>query len=165
MVRARWVPETARLFEGSSDAPPSPSGTSRCSGDMASPVRRALPLLVALAALGAATPAGAAGPGDALPAGSAVPGDAVPQPPDCPLLSPGTAVEHPLGSTGLVARDPYGGRLSRNRLFFDFSVKGPATALDRVARAEWYLDGVLKRSDPTRGFSWAAQSGSSKRMP
>jgi hypothetical protein len=51
-----------------------------------------------------------------------------PQPPDCPLLAARKAVDHPMtlpDGTKVVARDPYGGLLSRNRLFFDFSVRRP----------------------------------------
>jgi hypothetical protein len=88
-----------------------------------------------------------------------------PPPVDCPLWAPHAQVEHAIGATKLVARDPYGGLLARNRLFFSFSVRGSSADLANVASASWALDGVVKRTDDTLPFQWSAQSGSSKRMP
>jgi hypothetical protein len=84
---------------------------------------------------------------------------------DCPLNGPREAVEHPIGATGLVARDPYGGLLPRNRLFYDFSVRGPAAALATVAKVQWALDGTVVREDPRAPFEWKGPSDSSRRMP
>jgi hypothetical protein len=84
---------------------------------------------------------------------------------DCPLQGPRADVDHPIAGTDLVARDPYGGLLTRNRLFFDFSVRGSATALATVAKAQWSLDGKLVREDPTAPFEWKGLSGSDSRMP
>jgi hypothetical protein len=109
-----------------------------------------LPLLAATAAL--AFPAAAS-------AGSG------PPPADCPLWAPRAQVEHAIPGTNLVARDPYGGLLARNRLFFSFSVRGPAADLANVASVSWALDGTVQRTDDTIPFQWSAQSGSSKRMP
>jgi hypothetical protein len=81
---------------------------------------------------------------------------------DCQLSAPRAAVEHPIAGTELVARDPYGGLLPRNRLFFDFSVRGAATG---VAKVTWALDGKIVREDPTAPFAWKGLSGSSTRMP
>jgi hypothetical protein len=86
-------------------------------------------------------------------------------PADCPLWAYGTQVEHPIPGTNLTARDPYDGMLARNRLFFSFSVRGPAADLANVASASWALDGKVVRTDPTLPFQWSGQSGSSKRMP
>ena len=83
----------------------------------------------------------------------------------CPLFATGPAQEHPIqvpGGPALTARDPYGGTLSRNRLFFDFSLRGDVT---QVQRAEWALDGKVVRSDDRAPFEWKGQSGSQKRMP
>ena len=58
-----------------------------------------------------------------VPTGAAAAG---PQPPNCPIYAPHAAVEHALtlpNGTELIARDPYGTLLPRNRLFFDFSVQ------------------------------------------
>jgi len=83
----------------------------------------------------------------------------------CPLFASGPAQDHPIklsDGTALVARDPYGGALGRNRLFFDFSLRG---ATDRVAKAQWALDGNVVRTDDRAPFEWKGQSGSDKRMP
>lgn len=84
---------------------------------------------------------------------------------DCPLWAPHARVEHPIAGTKLVARDPYGGLLARNRLFFSFSVRGSSSDLANVASASWALDGKVVRTDGTAPFQWSGQSGSSKRMP
>jgi hypothetical protein len=102
-----------------------------------------------------------------LPAGAAAAG---PQPPDCPLLAPRGAVDHPLtlpDGTKVVARDPYGGLLSRNRLFFDFSVRKPVAggAPGGVAEVTWALDGTVVRTDPKPAYEWKGVSGSNRRMP
>jgi hypothetical protein len=81
---------------------------------------------------------------------------------DCQLQAPRAAVEHPIAGTKLVARDPYGGLLPRNRLFFDFSVRGDATG---VAKVTWAMDGKVVREDPKAPFEWKGLSGSSTRMP
>ncbi|HEX5927153.1 MAG TPA: hypothetical protein VFY45_25255 [Baekduia sp.] len=81
---------------------------------------------------------------------------------DCQLQAPHAAVEHPIAGTGLVARDPYGGLLPRNRLFFDFSVRGDATG---VAKVTWAMDGKVVREDPRAPYEWKGLSGSSTRMP
>jgi hypothetical protein len=81
---------------------------------------------------------------------------------DCHLQAPRAAVEHPIAGTELVARDPYGGLLPRNRLFFDFSVRGPAAG---VAKVTWAMDGKTVREDPKAPFEWKGLSGSSRRMP
>jgi hypothetical protein len=96
----------------------------------------------------------------AVPAGAS----AATQPADCHLQAPRAAVEHAIPGTDLVARDPYGGLLSRTRLFFDFSVRGDAQALAGVAKVQWALDGTVVREDPTPAFVWKGVSGSS-RMP
>lgn len=113
-----------------------------------------LPLLAvaAVSALAGALPAAAA-------AGSG------PPPADCPLWAVHPKVEHAIPGTNLTARDPYGGLLARNRLFFSFSVRGADSDLANVASVTWALDGTVKRTDDTKPFQWAAQSGSSKRMP
>jgi hypothetical protein len=100
----------------------------------------------------------------------AVTSAAGPQPPDCPLLAPRKAVDHPLtlpDGTKVVARDPYGGLLSRNRLFFDFSVRRPVAggAPGGVAEVTWALDGTVVRTDPTPPYEWKGVSGSNRRMP
>jgi hypothetical protein len=92
------------------------------------------------------------------------------QPPDCPLLAPRKAVDHPLtlpDGTKVVARDPYGGLLSRNRLFFDFSVRRPVAggAPGGVAEVTWALDGTVVRTDPKPPYEWKGVSGSNRRMP
>jgi Bacterial Ig domain len=95
----------------------------------------------------------------ALPAGaSAATGD-------CPLSAPRASVDHAIPGTNLVARDPYGGLLSRNRLFFDFSVRGDKTDLAGVAKVQWALDGTVVREDPTAPYEWKGLSGSDTRMP
>jgi hypothetical protein len=81
---------------------------------------------------------------------------------DCQLQAPRAAVDHPIAGTKLVARDPYGGLLPRNRLFFDFSVRGDATG---VAKVTWTMDGKVVREDPKAPFEWKGLSGSSTRMP
>ncbi|MEN3283240.1 MAG: hypothetical protein V7607_4380 [Solirubrobacteraceae bacterium] len=93
-----------------------------------------------------------------------------PQPPDCPLLGPRKAVDHPLtlpDGTKVVARDPYGGLLSRNRLFFDFSVRRPGHlgAPRGVTEVSWALDGTVVRTDPKPPYEWKGVSGSNRRMP
>jgi hypothetical protein len=88
-----------------------------------------------------------------------------PPPADCPLWAPHARVEHAIPGTNLAARDPYGGLLARNRLFFSFSVRGPQADLAKVANVRWQLDGTAVRDDPKAPFQWSAQSGSSKRMP
>jgi hypothetical protein len=95
---------------------------------------------------------------------------AAPQPPNCPLLAARKAVDHPLtlpDGTKVVARDPYGGLLSRNRLFFDFSVRRPHNlgAPGGVAEVSWALDGKVVRTDPKPPYEWKGLSGSSRRMP
>jgi hypothetical protein len=81
---------------------------------------------------------------------------------DCQLSAPRAAVDHPIAGTGLVARDPYGGLLPRNRLFFDFSVRGETAG---VAKVTWAMDGKVVREDPRAPFEWKGLSGSSTRMP
>src|SRR4051794_36723999 len=81
---------------------------------------------------------------------------------DCPLLSSPRGTEHAIPGTGLQARDPYDGLLSRNRLFFDFSVRGPAGRLAGVAKVQWALDGAVVREDDKAPFEWKALSASSK---
>src|SRR5690242_17673878 len=88
-----------------------------------------------------------------------------PPPADCPLWAPHARVEHAIPGTDLVARDPYGGLLARNRLFFSFSVRGSSDDLAQVASVSWALDGKVVRTDPSLPFQWSGQSGSSKRMP
>jgi hypothetical protein len=93
-----------------------------------------------------------------------------PQPPDCPLLAPRKAVDHPLtlpDGTKVVARDPYGGLLSRNRLFFQFGLRKPAGrgAPRGVAEVTWALDGTVVRIDPKAPYDWRGLSGSDRRMP
>jgi hypothetical protein len=115
--------------------------------------RLVLPALLVIAALAPAA-ASAAGP----------------QPPNCPLLAARQAVDHPLtlpDGTKVVARDPYGGLLSRNRLFFDFSVRRPHNlgAPGGVAEVSWALDGTVVRTDPKPPYEWKGLSGSNRRMP
>ncbi len=81
---------------------------------------------------------------------------------DCQLQAPRAAVDHAIPGTNLVARDPYGGLLPRNRLFFDFSVRGDAAG---VAKVTWAMDGKVVREDPRAPFEWKGLSGSSTRMP
>jgi hypothetical protein len=113
-------------------------------------------LLLATFALLAIAPAGAAAAG--------------PQPPDCPLYAPRNAVDHrialPNGAT-VVARDPYGGLLPRNRLFFDFSLRKRAGggAPPGVAEVTWALDGKVVRTDPKPPYEWKGLSSSNSRMP
>jgi hypothetical protein len=102
-----------------------------------------------------------------LPAAASAAG---PQPPNCPLLAPRGAVDHPLtlpDGTKVVARDPYGGLLSRNRLFFDFSVRKPGSggAPAGIAQVTWALDGTVVRTDPKPPYEWKGVSGSDRRMP
>ena len=83
----------------------------------------------------------------------------------CPLFATGPAQEHPLkipNGPALTARDPYGGTLARNRLFFDFSLRGDVS---QVQKAEWALDGKVVRTDDKAPFEWKGVSGSDKRMP
>jgi Bacterial Ig domain len=84
---------------------------------------------------------------------------------DCRLQAPRASVDHPIAGTNLTARDPYGGRLTRNRLFFDFSVRGAAADLAGVAKVQWSLDGTVVREDPTLPFQWKGVSGASTRIP
>jgi hypothetical protein len=95
----------------------------------------------------------------ALPAAASA---ATAEPASCHLQAPRAAVGHPIPGTNLVARDPYGGLLTRNRLFFDFSVRGDAAG---VAKVQWSLDGTVVREDPTAPYEWKGVSGSSTRMP
>jgi hypothetical protein len=83
----------------------------------------------------------------------------------CHLMGARPAADHAIGTTGLVARDPYGGLLSRNRLFFDFSLRGPKAALAGVAKVSWALDGTVVREDPSAPFEWKGPSGSDRRIP
>src|SRR3954449_10948203 len=92
----------------------------------------------------------------ALPAGASAQAGAS----DCSLLAPRRAVEHAIPGTNLEARDPYGGLLSRTRLFFDFSVGGPSGDLSKVAKVTWALDGKVVREDPKAPFEWKGVSGS-----
>lgn len=80
-----------------------------------------------------------------------------PEPPHCPLLSKGRGLDHAIPGTSLVARDPYTGLLPRGGASFSFSVRGPKSALEGLARVEWTVDGVTDRVDD-RGprFSWVA---------
>ena len=91
-------------------------------------------------------------------------GAGAPQPPHCPLFTVGVRAptEYPLGTTTLVARDPYNGVLPRTRLFFRFDVRGSEADFDRIARVEWALDGRTVRVDPTPNFTWAGVSGSGR---
>jgi hypothetical protein len=118
-------------------------------------MRRLLPVLLTMLGIAALAPAGAAAAG--------------PQPPGCPLLAPRTAVDHPLtlpDGTEVVARDPYAGLLSRNRLFFDFGLRKPGGgAPSGVAAVTWALDGTVVRTDPKPPYEWKGLSGSDRRMP
>jgi hypothetical protein len=101
------------------------------------------------------------------PAGAGATG---PQPPNCPLYAPHGAAEHPLtlpDGSKVVARDPYGGLLARNRLFFDFAVGKPGRGGTPagVAQVTWALDGKVVRTDPKPPFEWKGVSGSDRRMP
>src|SRR5204863_232477 len=92
-----------------------------------------------------------------------------PQPPNCPLYAAHPAVDHTLvlpDGSRLVAHDPYGGLLPRNRLFFDFSVRRPndGAAPGGVAQVTWALDGRVVHTDARPPFEWKALSGS-QRMP
>ena len=116
-------------------------------------MRRFLPAALALLAL---TPAGAAAAG--------------PQPPACPLFAPRNAVDHPISlpnGANLVARDPYGGLLPRNRLFFDFGVhkRSGGGAPTGIAEVTWALDGTIVRTDPKPPYEWKGLSSSDRRMP
>jgi hypothetical protein len=101
------------------------------------------------------------------PAGAAAAG---PQPPNCPLYAPRNAFEHPIvlpsGAT-VVARDPYGGLLPRNRLFFDFGLRkrSGAGAPRGIAEVTWALDGRIVRTDPRPPYEWKGLSSSDSRMP
>jgi hypothetical protein len=101
-----------------------------------------------------------------VPAAAAAAG---PQPPNCALYAPRPSAEHPMtlpSGEKVVARDPYGGLLPRNRLFFDFSVvKVGGGAPTGVAQVTWALDGKVVRTDPTTPFEWKGVSGSDRRMP
>jgi hypothetical protein len=119
-------------------------------------LRPTLLALLCLLGLAALAPAGAVAAG--------------PQPPDCPIYAPHGAVEHAMtlpDGTQVVARDPYGGLLARNRLFFDFTVSKPnrGGAPQGVAQVTWALDGTVVRTDPTAPYEWKGVSGSSRRMP
>lgn len=87
----------------------------------------------------------------------------------CPLYVPHGAAEHPLAladGTRLVARDPYGGLLARNRLFFDFSVqKAAGGSPTGIAQATWALDGKVVRTDAKAPYEWKGLSSSDRRMP
>jgi hypothetical protein len=112
--------------------------------------------LICLLGLAALAPAGAAA--------------AAPQPPDCTLYAARGAVEHPLvlpNGTKVVARDPYGGLLARNRLFFDFSLSKPdrGGAPAGVAQVSWALDGTVVATDDQAPYEWKGLSGSERRMP
>src|SRR4051794_22642674 len=99
----------------------------------------------------------------ALPAPAAA---ATPQPPDCPLYVSGPAKEHPIalpGGGSVSARDPYGGILARNRLFFDSSVRGADLA--KVQKVEWAMDGTTVRTDARPRFEWKGLSSAKTRMP
>jgi hypothetical protein len=84
--------------------------------------------------------------------------------PDCALTGVPAAKSYVIPDTGLTARDPYAGRLARNRLFFDFSVRGTDQDKAEVAKISWALDGKVVREDPTAPFQWSGLSGSTK-MP
>jgi hypothetical protein len=119
-------------------------------------LRSVLLTLLCLLGLAALAPAGASAAG--------------PQPPNCPIYAPHAAVEHALtlpNGTELIARDPYGSLLPRNRLFFDFTVQkaGGGRGPQGVAQVTWALDGSVVRTDPTAPFEWKGVSGSSRRMP
>jgi hypothetical protein len=93
-----------------------------------------------------------------------------PQPPDCTLYAARGAVERPLtlpDGSKVVARDPYGGLLARNRLFFDFSLSKPnrGGAPAGVAQVSWALDGTVVRTDDKAPYEWKGLSGSDRRMP
>ena len=84
--------------------------------------------------------------------------------PGCALTGVPAAKSYVIPDTGLTARDPYAGRLARNRLFFDFSVRGTDQDKAEVAKISWALDGKVVREDPTAPFQWSGLSGSTK-MP
>jgi hypothetical protein len=93
-----------------------------------------------------------------------------PQPPDCTLYAAHAASEYPLtmpDGSKVVARDPYGGLLARNRLFFDFSLSKPGRGgrPAGVAQVTWALDGKVVRTDAKPPFEWKGLSGSDRRMP
>jgi hypothetical protein len=118
-------------------------------------VRSTLLCLICLLGLAALAPAGAA---------------AGPRPPVCPIYAPHAAAEQSLtllNGTKLIARDPYGGLLPRNRLFFDFTVQkaGGGRGPQGVAQVTWALDGTVVRTDPTAPYEWKGLSSSSRRMP
>jgi hypothetical protein len=83
---------------------------------------------------------------------------------DCALMGVPAAKSYIIPNTGLTARDPYAGKLARNRLFFDFSVRGTDQDKARVAKISWALDGTVVREDPKAPFTWSGLSGSTK-MP
>jgi hypothetical protein len=82
-------------------------------------------------------------------------------PPPCPsLLLPGRPIEHAFklpGGERAVLRDPYGGLVSRNRLFVQFTVK----AADReklLDHVEWSLDGTAVGGNRGGRYSLLLQS-------
>jgi hypothetical protein len=83
---------------------------------------------------------------------------------DCALMGVPAAKTYTIPNTGLSARDPYAGTLARNRLFFDFSVRGTDQDKANVAKISWALDGTVVREDPKAPFQWSGLSGST-RMP
>jgi hypothetical protein len=92
-----------------------------------------------------------------------------PQPPDCPLWAARGAVEHQLtlpNGTKVVARDPYGGLLARNRLFFDFSLSKPnrGGAPAGVAQVSWALDGRVVTTDDQAPYEWKGLSSANRRI-
>jgi hypothetical protein len=102
----------------------------------------------------------------ALPATAA--SAATPQPPGCPLYAAGPAKNYAIALPGggtVTARNPYDALLARNRLFFDFSVRGTQADLAKVQKVEWAMDGTTVRSDPRAPFEWKGLSGSKTRMP
>src|SRR5690242_11119382 len=83
----------------------------------------------------------------------------------CPLFAHGPAQEHPIkipNGPALTARNPYGDALSRNRLFFDFGLRGD---VPQVQKAQWALDGTVMRTDDKAPFEWKGLSSSDKKMP
>jgi hypothetical protein len=117
-----------------------------------SPSPRLAPLLVLAATAGAV----------ALPSAASA---ATTPAQDCALMGVPAAKSYIIPNTGLTARDPYAGTLARNRLFFDFSVRGTAEDKANVAKISWALDGKVVREDPTAPFQWSGLSGSDRRMP
>ena len=92
-----------------------------------------------------------------------------PQPPNCPLFVARAAAEHPFvmpDGSRLVARDPYGGLLSRDNRYFSFSVRGRDGGAPRgIAQVTWALDGRVLRTDPSPPFAWKRLSSSERQMP